>query len=323
MVVSACGKKAAEPKQRTIIVRNATLTVPDGMAGEVNLGLAGPGVLPPSLQRVGPRVTEHVTLLGGVELDRTDQAPLPAPATLAYELEPSTLPAGRTPSSVLVLTLDPSGSLTTLVPTVSGNRLSVSLSHLTAVLFVVMKPDVLLLGTPGLVLGGTSKLLADPECPRWIAPNAPQTAAIAGNAARFSIDENKVIRLDPPLTMTEIDESMQTQTTDEILKRGSGDAINTSVVYASLLAAKGHSVRLVGGLAVYKRGELVHKGYHQWAEAIIDGTPYYVETLEGPPHLVPASEAREKRQLKVHRACNKSARGVEGDPFEALDANLR
>ncbi len=323
MVFSACGKKASEKKSRVVTVRNVSLAVPEALPGEVHLAVTGAGVVPPPMQRITPRVAEHVAILAGVDFRRTADAPLTEPAQLTLDLDPSTLPAGRTVSSVLAVSLEPTGNLATLVPTVVGNKLTVTLPQLGAVLFVTSVPGALLLGTPGLVLGGTSKILAAADCPGWIAPDAPQTAAIAKDPAKFSIDDKKTLRLVPPLTVTEIDESGQSRTSEEILKRGSGDAINASVVYASLLAAKGYSVRLAGGHAVYKRGELVHKGFHQWAEAIIDGTPYYVETLDGEPRLIPVTEAREQRQLKVHRTCARTAPGVTGDPFETVDATIR
>ena len=320
MLFSACGKKASENKPRVVASRNVTLTLPQGTAGDVSLGVTGFGAVPTSLARVASRAAEYVVTVGGVEFKRTDTTPLPGPATLAFELAPNTLPAGRNPSSVFVVALDPGGTLSTLVPTVAGNQLTVSLPHLAAVLFVVTRPELPLLGTPGLVLGGTSKILADVECARWIAPESPQTAALAKDPAKFSIDDKQTLRLDPPLTITEIDESGQSRTSDEILKRGSGDAINASVVYGSLLAAKGYRVRLVGGLATYKVGELARKGFHQWAEVLIDGAPYYVETLDGPPHLVPAAQAREQRKLETYRACSKIPAGATDDPFAAVDA---
>lgn len=308
-VAPGCGKKPVK-----ITADGAVLELPAGTDTSKLSMRVVTTPMPAALERATLALAEHFTVLKVLEL-RPDGTEL-GNATLVVTIASTALPAPRTLRDVVAVRADSAGRVQTLPVTVAADKLTVPVQRMGVVAFLVPLPGVTLLGTPGLLVRGATEPLLSADCTAWITPESPAIALLAADQARVLVDAAK-IQLDTLAITDRIDEAAQGLKADEILRKGTADRSNAAIVFASLLVARGLPARLVAGAASSKGPDGVSKGFHQWAETVINGVVYVVDaTVPKGARLIPRAEAEKALGLVVHRSCEKSPPGGAARPFD-------
>lgn len=306
-----CAKK----RSQVLTADGASLRLPAGTdTAKVSITVVPGATLPDVLQRTEAAINSSFHVLKVVQL--TPDALEVAGADLTVKLEAPLAPPLEL-SHVVAIGADAAGNVTTLpVMATPPDQLTIKLSRLSHVVLLVPVPGTTMLGTPGLIVRGATEPLLSPQCSSWITPDSAAVAALAKDPAKLVIDTKTGIQLDSLTIRDRVDEPAQSLRAEEILKSGTADRVNASIVLASLLLARGYPVRLVAGDVTLKTGEQVSKGFHQWVETVIDNASYYVDvTVPKGARLIPLAEATTTFALAVHRSCAKYPPGVTGDPF--------
>lgn len=304
---------AATPTGPTVGSGEATITLPAGVdASKITVVAKPPTELPAAAAPYKPMLEKHFKTLRVVELG-PDGTQLPASGVVTVTLDPTMLPAGRSLSEVVAMSVSADGTLEQVPLTATGtNQVKVEVKHFSWLLFIMTTS--LLVVSAGFVayVKGASDSIVRKNCSDWITPDSPRVAEIAKDESAFSIDKAAgTIHLSAPLKGKDVDQGAHMLKADQVLERGVGDCVNMSTVLASLLAAKGYPVKLVAGGAHYKTtdGKEV-QGLHQWAETVIDGKPYYVDTFNpSQMKLIPLHEATANLNLARGRMCGKDGGG--------------
>lgn len=205
------------------------------------------------------------------------------------------------------------GSVEDVPLAVAGpNQVQVEVRHFSWLFLAFAATTFAMLGGFAMYMKGASESIARKNCGDWLTPDSPKVAELAKDEARFSIDKaTGEIKLDPPLKGKDVDQGAHMLKADQVLERGVGDCVNMSTVLGSALLARGYPVKLVAGAAHYRlAGGKKVQGFHQWAETVIDGKPYYVDTFNAPQmKLVPLHEASAELSLTRSRMCSKDGGG--------------
>ncbi len=298
VAASGCGSKAEHGTPVTAPGLSFVATVPTEAVGK----LVASDSLPPAYNRLKPAF-EHFKVLRFVEVVPATPGVLTVDVTACApdKMLVATLPEQATPDVLPAKLVD--GKLVA--------RVDARVDKLGAL--AVLCPVADLVGTPQQVLRGTPDVLLRPDCNLYITPETPVVKALTSDPKRFAIDAEGNLLLEPKLAVRGLDEAGELAKADEVITRGGGDEVSLSVAYASLLAAKGHAVMLIGGA--------IPKGVTGWTVAMIDKKPMFVDVRQA--KLVPLDEATKARGLTVHRGCAWYEPGGSTDPMQfALPQDL-
>jgi hypothetical protein len=255
------------------------------------------------------RLESHFRVLAILDLASTDPQ-WSGPAAVTIPVDAKLLPKGRTLADVSAVAFGPKQPLWSLPIAVQGTSVRVQVAEPTRVVLVAPLEGITLSGTAFLVLRGTSEMLVKGDCPDYI---RPEDAAVKALAApdKLSIAPDGAITLAAKLTAVALGDGRDLTRPDGVASSGRADAVGASVLFASLFAARNHSVRIAGGAIDYERDGKHVKGYHQWAEAIVDGKAMFVDTTDvAKPRLVPLADAVRDYRLETHRTCAKYPPGA-------------
>ncbi|MCA9673647.1 MAG: hypothetical protein KC464_01305, partial [Myxococcales bacterium] len=312
------GAATLEPTGGTIAIAGATLSVPAGaLSAPVAMTVSSkPPSLDPLAALVEPeyleRLRAEITPLRLIELGPDGQT-FAHPATVTLEIRADELPPGKTLADVAAVVISKDGAVDDVPVTVVGNRLSIEVPHYSMLLTAVAVGAMALVGGMAILLRGSADPMMRRDCAKWLNPASPRVQELAADAERFKIDAaTGEIHLDlgRPAVGRDVKVGAHALPADKVIEHPEGDCVNFSTMYGSLLLARGYPVRLVAGTAEYRRGQKTYKGFHQWAETVVDGKPYYVDTFD-PDHtrLVPMAEATRDLSLGRNRMCGKNPDG--------------
>lgn len=310
-LAGACGKKGSSKAQ--VRSGDALLELPAGTDTSAIKVTVQPQVkLPAELEKFAVQMQKHLRLVKIVSVEPASVT-FATPADLTVTIAPAEMPDKAAPADIRAFVfIDGVPSDLEVERTDTSFR-----THLVKpghVMFTVGPRDATLLGTPALAARGASEILMDRECDKWLTPSSPRVAAAA---KQTTIGDDKTITLPGAPAAVPYQRAGDQQHADEILEGGKADPIQQSVVYGSVLLALGHPVRLVGGDLKLERGGAKLQGFHQWAETLIDGKPWMVDTTDpAKVRLVPMAEAWKVLAIEVHRTCAAYPPGAPTDPAQ-------
>ena len=321
------------PSGGDVGVAGATLSIPAGALTDEK---------PITLQRVAAQLPEiadspadyraaiakqlHVSAVFEAGPDALELA---KPGVLTVTIAPGDLPKGKTLADVRAVAVSKDGSVEDLtILGTNGNDIRVAVKHFSFLVFAVALGAIAFTGALALMMRGVSEPLLRRDCAKWLEPDHAEVARLAADPNRFSIDtKTGAVKLDigKPLRGMDVDQGAHTLRVGAIIERGMGDCVNMTTLFGSLLVAKGNPVRMVAGTATYERGNKTYQGFHQWAETVIDGKAYYVDTFDpAGTKLIPIDQATAELALERNRMCGKNADGVTQGPakYSAWYADL-
>ncbi len=281
LCVSGCGSKS----ERTVTADGVTLRIPDSV-DPATVKLSVQRQLPDELSRYASVIDAHFTLAQVVRIEPAGKV-LPSSATLIA-------PAGC-PDKAIAVALAKDAAPETVSTRNEGGSVAIAVSKLGA--FAILCPKAELIGSPRQVLRGTPELLVRVDCADHISPGSPAVKGIAADSAKFAVAPDGTITLQPKLEVRPLDEDKELAKADETIARGGGDEVSLGVVYASLFAAKGDPVELVGGGAT----DGARRGVTMWTIVSHEGQPMVVDVKQS--KLVPLADATAKLKLEPHRGC--------------------
>lgn len=150
-----------------------------------------------------------------------------------------------------------------------------------------------LLGWKGLnYVAALKRTLTDPQ---YLQPDKVNTSG-------FEVDTaNRLLKLNKPLVVADRGSGVRPKEASAMLNeaRPTGMCIDFANLFGSLLIKAGYPVRVVAGKASSDVAGGQIRGGHLWVETVIDGKPYYVDTVEANKgvKLVPLDEARTRFSL--------------------------
>lgn len=300
-------------------IAGAKLEIPAGaLDADKTITLKPVAATLPSLPDMPASLADHIKPIAAFEAG-PDGLALARPGVMTMTIDPSTLPKGKTVADLRAVVVSKDGTIEDLaILAANGNDLQVEVKHFSLLLVLVAMGAIVFTGTMAMMMRGVSEPILRRDCAKWLEPDHPEVAAIAADPNRFAIDSaSGAIKLDigKPLQGMDVDQGAHTLRVGKVLERGKGDCVNMTTLYGSLLLARGYPVRMVAGTATYKRGNKTYKGFHQWAETVIDGKAYYVDTFEpAKTRLIPVDDATTELSLERNRMCGKNPDGSTHGP---------
>ncbi len=317
LIVVACGKRrdgGGDGDGTAIGSGSAVLTLPTDTQVPVGLAVTvKPSTLPAVAERYSKMVSEHFAVVAVVDVAPA-AAKLANSGRLAITIDPARIPKGHSTADVTAVQLQPENTIVDLSVRVFGpQRLDVTTDHGGTVLLLAPLENLKVIGASSQVVRGSSALLMKGDCASWITAGSPRVAALAKAPEGLVIGPDHSLTLGAKLEVGAA--SPDLLHADQLLERGVADSSEASVVLASLLLAKGSSVRLVSGSMTYDLGGVRHAGVQQWAEVVLEGAPWFIDARDvAKPRLVPLADATKELSLVIARACAAYPPGVARGP---------
>jgi hypothetical protein len=234
---------------------------------------------------------------------------LQEPATLTFQYSEGDIPEGFSEEDLIIVRQD-DGEWHFVETTVdaANNTVSAMVSELSIWTFLAGVGVVLVL-TAGTILFG---VLTQPAMVNvswtFLTPQASNIkGAVADGSFVVDVSNGQLLLKGKTLVGKARSRLVQPKTGEEMFDDPEGMCEDFSNLFGSLLIAAGYPVRIVSGHVTYPH----IAGNHAWAEVVIGGKLYYVDTVTPDKgiFLVPMEEAVTKFTLKPGKTWGRTAEG--------------